>query len=211
MFEINKVKPSVLWYVIGYITTDGSLSTDKRHINITSKDRGHLYWIRNSLGLNVKVGKKGSGFSLRKDFSYFCISSVSFYSYLINVGLTSKKSLTLPALKVDEIYLNDFLRGVIDGDGNISSWIHKTNLNTQWVLRVFSGSSVFIEWLEKQIEKKFNLKGKIIRKTSSRSLNPIYTLKYGKKAAQKILKEVYYPNCLALKRKVIQARLCLQD
>ncbi len=75
MINLNKIKPTDLWYVIGYIATDGYLSTDGRHINITSN--------------------------------------------------------------------TDFLRGVIDGDGNISTWIHRTNHNRQWCLRIYSTQSVY--------------------------------------------------------------------
>lgn len=208
VLNLDKINPAHLWYVIGYIVADGNLSVDGRHINITSKDRGHLYFIRNSLGLQVKIGKKGRKQDSQKVYSYFCISSVTFYRYLLYIGLIPQKSLSLGQIKINENFFTDFLRGIIDGDGNISYWTHKTNATTQWCLRIFSGSFSFIDWLNRSITDHFGIQGRIIRKNS---LHTLYTLKYGKKSAGHILKELYYPNCLALKRKMILAHLCLQS
>lgn len=133
MIDVKKIKPSDLWYVIGYIATDGYLSSDKRHINITSKDRDHLYKIKAALYLQNTIGRKSSGFS-EKNFSQLQFGDVKFYRFLEGLGLTSKKSLTLGPLSINNNFFKDFLRGVIDGDGNISTWIHKTNHNRQRML-----------------------------------------------------------------------------
>ena len=37
MIDLTKIKPNDLWYLVGLVATDGSLSLDGRHINITSK------------------------------------------------------------------------------------------------------------------------------------------------------------------------------
>ncbi|MDP2929903.1 MAG: LAGLIDADG family homing endonuclease [Candidatus Omnitrophota bacterium] len=49
---------SKLWYLVGLITTDGCLSSDGRHINITSKDEAYLVKLKNELGLDNKIGVK---------------------------------------------------------------------------------------------------------------------------------------------------------
>ena len=54
MINTYKIDPTHLWYIIGYIATDGYLSIDGRHINITFKDRQHLYKIRDVLNLKNK-------------------------------------------------------------------------------------------------------------------------------------------------------------
>lgn len=141
MVDLAKVKESDLWYVIGYIATDGYLSIDKRHINITSKDREHLYLIRNALLLKNKIGRKARSYKKEKKYSQLQFGDVHFYKYLLELGLSTQKSLTLSALKINENFFFDFLRGVIDGDGNISSWTHRTNYNQQWCLRIYSALS----------------------------------------------------------------------
>lgn len=210
MVDLNKVRPSDLWYVIGYIATDGYLSIDRRHINITSKDRNHLYLIRRSLFLKNKVGRKSSGSVLKKKYSQLQLGDVNFYKFLTNLGLTPKKSLTLSKLNIKERYFVDFLRGVIDGDGNISTWVHKTNFHVQWCLRIFSASLEFIDWLQRRIELKFEVKGKLNSRKMKSSSNLLYCLKFGQISASRIIKQVYYENCLSLRRKYLQAQLCLQ-
>ena len=210
MIYVNKIKQSDLWYTIGYIATDGSLSIDGRHINITSKDRDHLYKIRTALNLGNKIGKKSREQSQEKKFSQLQFGDVRFYRYLLRLGLTSRKSLTIGPLNVDDNFFADFLRGVIDGDGNISTWIHKTNHHRQWCLRIYSASQIFIEWLNDRINQEFGVKGRLYSRKEKDRVNSIYLLKFGKSAASKILERIYYEGSLSLERKLAQARLCLQ-
>lgn len=210
MIDLNKVSSANLWYVIGYIATDGNLSIDGRHINITSKDRDHLYLIRKALFLKNKVGRKARKRGGEKEYSHLAFGDVKFFKYLKEIGITPKKSLTLGPFNIKREFFVDFLRGIIDGDGNISTWIHRTNLNRQWCLRIFSASFLFIQWLNKSIESNFEVEGKLYFEKRIEKKNGHYVLKYGKKAAMQILKIVYYPKCLSLERKYTQAQFCLQ-
>ncbi len=45
-------------YVIGLITTDGSLSKDGRHLNLTSKDIDQIQTFKRILNLKNKIGIK---------------------------------------------------------------------------------------------------------------------------------------------------------
>lgn len=211
MVDINKIKPSDLWYVVGYIATDGYLSIDGRHINITSKDRDHLYKIRVALKLENVIGRKSRGYSKEKNFSQLQFGDVRFYRFLLKLGLTSRKSLTIGSLRIDDNFFVDFLRGVIDGDGNISTWIHRTNRHHQWCLRIYSASKVFIEWLNNRIYQEFSEKGRLYSKKARDRANLIYILKFGKLSASRILKKIYYNGSLSLERKQLQAQLCLQE
>lgn len=211
MVDISKIKPSNLWYVIGYIATDGNLSIDGRHINITSKDREHLYKIRKALYLENAIGSKARVAEAERKYSYLQFGDVVFYKFLNTIGLISRKSLTLGPLNIDRRFFLDFLRGIIDGDGNISSWIHKTNFNHQWCLRIFSASHEFIKWVSDEIEDSFKIQGKLYFKKRSDRKNGHYTLKYGKHDAKAILRRLYYNKCLCLNRKLLKAQLCLQE
>lgn len=211
MVNLDKINQADLWYVIGYIVTDGYLSIDGRHINITSKDRGHLYKIRNTLQLQNKIGRKARSTEKIKRYSQLEFGDVNFYKYLNKIGITTRKSLTLGSLKINGEYFSDFFRGVVDGDGNISTWIHRTNRINQWCLRIYSASFSFIEWLNKKIENYFGVKGRLYFKKAVNKNNPIYLLKFGKISACKILKQIYYKDCLSLERKYLLAQQCLQE
>ena len=49
------IRDSHLWYLVGLITADGSLSCDGRHIDITSKDYNFLSNLKNMTGLKNKI------------------------------------------------------------------------------------------------------------------------------------------------------------
>jgi hypothetical protein len=211
MIDLNLVKPAHLWYTIGLIATDGNLSPNKRHINITSKDRGILILIKKALGIpNNKVGRKGRGGDPDKKYSYLQFSDVHFYRFLESIGLTRKKSLTLSPLKIPQGYYIDFLRGVIDGDGNMQKTVHTSNRNIQWTLRIVSGSPYFLPWIKDNVERIFELTGKsYVRKDKGK--NPLHILKYGKFAAKIILRRCYYKSCLTMPRKLKNAQKCIQS
>jgi len=199
-----------LWYVVGLITTDGNLSIDGRHIYITSKDRGFLYSVRRALLLSNKISRKARGGESEKKYSVLCISDTKFYKFLLSIGLTPKKSLTLKPIKVSDKYFHDFLRGVIDGDGSIRTWKHHTNGNTQWSLSVVSGSQVFSNWLKGEIERVYSVRGGVYGYKPVKKKNFLYTIKFGKFAAKRILAQVYYKKCLVLNRKLKQAIKCIE-
>ncbi|MBI2633606.1 MAG: hypothetical protein HYW78_04485 [Parcubacteria group bacterium] len=211
MVDLKNIKPQNLWYVIGYIATDGHLNKDGRHINITSKDRGHLVKIKKALSLKVKVGRKCRGDSHDKIYSQIQFGDVLFYRYLLHIGFIQRKSLNLGPIKIDRKYFIDFLRGVIDGDGSISTWIHKTNLHRQWSLRITSAAPLFIKWLKKEIESYFDVNGKLYGYKYSYKKNPIYILKFGKLATKIILYQTYHNNSLSLSRKNKKCVKCLRD
>ena len=127
MNRLSKVK--IIWspklaYVIGLITTDGCLSIDCCHIEFTSKDLGLVEIFRNYLGLNNKICKKARGGEKEKKYFRIQFGDKNFYEFLLSIGLTPHKSKTIGPLNIPENYFLDFLRGCIDGDGNILSLIH---------------------------------------------------------------------------------------
>jgi len=199
------------WYLVGLIASDGCLYTDKRHIDITAKEKAFLLSIKERLGLRAGVTKKSSG--LAGKYSYRVqIADVALYDFLLGIGLTPAKSKTLKAVNVPDNFFNDFLRGVIDGDGNIRKWAHPTNDGEQWCLRVYSGSINFLTWLSGKIEKLLRAKGKIYAEKKGPLKDKIvYTLKYGKVAAKEILKNCYQTESISLPRKYKLAIECVSS
>ncbi|MCK9613981.1 MAG: LAGLIDADG family homing endonuclease [Candidatus Omnitrophica bacterium] len=201
--ELN-IKGKKLWYLVGLITSDGNLSPDGRHIDITSSDYEFLQRVINLIGIKNKIGIK-YGKDKLKSF-HVQIANKNFYEFLLAIGLTPKKSLTIGAVKVAREFFPDFLRGLIDGDGSIRSWKHPTNFSEQWSLRIYSGSRKFLEWLDKKIQKYLEVYGKIHRNDKR---NAIYVLKFGKMAAREVLKSCYYKNNFSLERKNKLAQECI--
>lgn len=200
-------RENLFWYLVGLIATDGSLSVDGRHIDITSSAPEHLEQIRIALGLCCRVRPKWSGYGSRG--FHLQIGSVDLYQKLRRIGLTARKSLTLGQLGVPDRHFGDFLRGVVDGDGGIRRWIHPTNGREQWVIRIVGASRPFLAWIQSTVERLWQARGVThvqVRKTPH---HPLYTLQYGKLAARVILTECYYPGALALERKRALAVHCV--
>jgi hypothetical protein len=122
-----------LWYLVGLITADGSLSKDKRHIDITTKDYNFLNEIKKEFGLRNKIGVKNKQGKITYRIQ---TSNKNFYNFLMKIGLESNKSLRIKSLNIPKRYFVDFLRGVVDRDGEIKKWIHPTNNKQQWCLRI---------------------------------------------------------------------------
>ena len=197
-----QIEGANLWYLVGLVTSDGCLSGDGRHIDITSKERKFLEKIISVLGLVNKIGIKNKG-KVNQAY-HFQITNKSLYEFLLSIGLTPNKSLTLKSLDTPEEYFFDFLRGLIDGDGCIQRWIHPSNNREQWSLRIYSGSKEFIEWLNKIAGELLKVSGKVHKNAAN-----TWVLKYGKMAAKEIAKHCYYKNCFGLDRKIKLAQDCL--
>jgi intein/homing endonuclease len=199
-----KIEGSNLWYLVGLITSDGCLSSDGRHIDITSKDYEFLREIKDSLRISNKIGIKYN--SIKQKSFHIQIANRNFYDFLLSIGLTPNKSLTLEQVKIPEIYFYDFLRGLIDGDGGMQRWIHHTNRREQWNLRVASGSRKFLAWLKDEIEQATGVKGRLYFEAKN-----LFRLKYGKMAAKIIAQKCYYEGTISLERKKNLARACISS
>jgi len=197
--DLHTVRPADLWYVVGLIATDGCISRDGRHVDITSADRQHLETVRRILGLKIAIGKKRNG--PRTSVSYHIqIGSRDLVRFLTAIGLTPRKSLTIGPLDVPDDAFSDFLRGAIDGDGSIRTWIHPGNGIHQWALKISTASPGFAVWLRSRIEDCFHVKGALHCRATGLK-RPLYEVKFGKLAMKIILRACYYPGSAALERK----------
>lgn len=195
-----------LWYLVGLITSDGCLSRDGRHVDITSKDPEFLEELKQVLRLTNKVGVK-YGRNHKKAFR-LQIGNKNLYELLLSIGLSQKKSLTIGALKIPDEFFVDFLRGLIDGDGSIRRWFHPVNFLEQWSLRIYSGSKKFLEWLEGRISNSLRSLGRIYVHNNQQT---VFVLKFGKMAAREILKNCYYDKAFCLSRKNKLAHQCVDS
>jgi len=205
---LNKIKEKKIpedswWYLIGLIAADGSLSKDGRHIDITAKDYDFLKEIKSEFFFSNKIGIKRKGEHTTHRLQ---IADKELYKALESIGLGENKSLTIGPLAISKEFFKDFLRGIIDGDGEIKRWIHPQNKKEQWCLRIRSGSKKFLEWLMGETELAFGAKGKLYKESKAVS---DYRLKYGKMAAQAILRHCYSGKAIGLKRKRYMAQKCI--
>ena len=103
IFMIRRYKPRQVrvfdWspdiaYVVGLIATDGCLSGDGRHVMFTSKDIEQIGHFKLIIGSFCKIGFTRN---TRSEAFRITISDVQFYDWLMSIGLTPHKSLTISA------------------------------------------------------------------------------------------------------------------
>lgn len=205
----NKIK--LVWspnfaYAIGLIATDGCLSKDGRHIDLTSKDREQLKNFLECLNIKNKISYKTSG-SNKKLCYRIQFGDVRFYKFLLNIGVTPQKSKTIGAIDIPNKYFFDFLRGHLDGDGTFYSYWDKRWKSSFMFYTVFvSASKKHINWIQKELFLRLNIKGHISKAVS----NSVYQLKYAKSESIQLLKNIYNKNVqYFLKRKYLKIKKCL--
>ncbi len=186
-----------LAYCVGLVASDGCLSSDKRHIDLTSKDIQLLETYRSIISTSAKIGSKKNGAG---QLSYRVqVSDVSFYDFLLAVGLTPNKSKTLGPLIVADIFYRDFLRGYFDGDGTIHGYWDKRWANSlMYYCEFTSASNKFLSWMKQKNKELILLEGGRIKRARSAE-----SLSYAKTDSKKIYRFMYYSDdvpCLARKR-----------
>lgn len=200
---------SLLAYAIGLLTTDGSLSKDGRHITLVSTDLPLLRAFKNCLPFSTKITNKlPGGFSKKRTYK-IQFGNVQFYRWLLKIGLFPNKTYTISDLKIPDKYFRDFLRGHLDGDGDIQTYIDDYNIykNKRYAYRRLytrfrSASEKHILWLRTVTQKLIGLRGHIIRSERTDRIVPQWSLRYAKKESLKLLIWLYRnPKAPCLQRK----------
>lgn len=196
-------------YAIGLLATDGNLSSDGRHISMSSKDKEQLENFLKCLGIKNTIGTNRSGardISLRVQ-----IGDIKFYDFLVSIGLIPAKSKTIGELKIPDKYFFDFLRGHFDGDGTFYSyWDPRWRSSFMFYVELGSASKNHIIWLQNKIKLLSCAVGRI---TKSKN-NSVFRLKFAKAESLKLLPKLYYNPlviCLSRKRKKVEKALASVD
>ncbi|MCC7160488.1 hypothetical protein IT399_02090 [Candidatus Nomurabacteria bacterium] len=195
-----------LAYAIGLITTDGCLVGDGLLIDLTSKDKEQLLNFSKCVGVNFSIGKKRNG--NKGICSRIQFKNKIFYNFLLSIGLTPKKSLTMGKLRIPDKYFFDFLRGCFDGDGTFYSyWDKRWKSSHVFYLEFVSASKKHIDWLREHLKNTISVFGHI----GKNGKNSTFQLKYAKREAIQIIKKMYYnPSVVCLSRKRVKIKKALE-
>lgn len=189
-------------YAVGLITTDGNLSSDRRHIILVSKDASLLKTFKKCLGLKNKIGSRRSSYTGKKNCHHVQFGNVILYKWLLNIGLIPNKTKRVGLLKILNKYFFDFLRGHLDGDGDIRRYQDPVYPNSERLyIRFCSASLKHIQWLQERINSLLKINGFI------RSGSRVYSLAFAKKDSLTLLPRLYPTSnvpCLKRKYKIIK-------
>ncbi len=210
-----KGKVKIKWssnfaYAVGLIVTDGCLSKDGRHILFVSMETEQIDNYMTALGIQNIIGRTTSSFTTKKAFRVQ-FSDVLFYKFLLGIGLTPAKSLTIQEITVPDEYFFDFVRGCFDGDGSsYSYWDPRWKSSFMFYLSFASGSVVFVTWLQSTIAKFSGLHGHISMHKKKGGKNNYYQLRYSKYEAMKLARLMYKnKNSITLTRKYLKIKKSL--
>lgn len=184
-------------YVVGLIATDGCLvSRGRRHLSFDSGDEQLVRTFLRCLGrqmvyraLPTRIG----GVRYKAQFS-----DVRFYKWLMEIGLMPRKSLVLGAIDVPDQHLLPLVRGLLDGDGTISNFVHHPTVKTypayeyERLWAVFtSASRAHLEWIESRISALLDVRGLVEQMKPRPGRHDFFRLKYGKAASIVLLRALY--------------------
>lgn len=191
---------SIVWtptlaYAVGLLATDGC-QTDGRHIAFPSADRDLVEILLRCLGKANKIATvrtRTGGLVYRTQFG-----DVLFCRWLSSIGVTPRKSLTLGALDVPDDLILPCARGLLDGDGDITNFVHAPTKKTypnylyeRIVVGFNSASRGHLEWLRRKLEPLVGVPGWLHVKPATADRHEFLTLRYGKADGLRLLALVY--------------------
>ncbi len=196
-------------YAVGLVATDGCVLRSRPITLFTSKDRELVALLLQSLGLRKTIYRKMGGFG---SWTYQTeIHDASLHRWLNRVGVMPGKSLTLGAIDVPEAFFVPFVRGLLDGDGSIMSYVHAPNrrryplhVYRRLTTRFYSASKSHLEWLALRL-RALDVLGSISTDSRASRAHALDCLQLGKRASRTLLAELYRDHAapaLARKRSI---------
>jgi len=182
-------------YILGFILADGCISwnPEKGYYSLTitasEKDKEHLEKIRNILSSTkpLSYSSKTNSYRLIANSKVLC-------QKLMQIGILPRKSLNVRLPTIPEDQLRHFIRGVIDGDGNVRYL--KREKSPYFEITIASGSKFFCEDLVECIRENFGI-GANIRKIGKNT----HVIQYSCSRGKKLANFIYLDASLFLGRK----------
>lgn len=152
-------------YWLGFIYADGSLIKqtygNMLKIDLSVVDEKHLYKLRECMNsdIDIPVYSTTQGYSNNTKYARFKITSDKICNDLENHGVFYNKTLILKKPNLDYSLIRHFIRGYIDGDGCITSYIPKRyNSNKRSYSVKVVGTLNILDFIKKYIEDNSSIK-----------------------------------------------------
>jgi hypothetical protein len=184
---------SALAYAVGLAATDGCLINTGRHVAFVSTNREQIEAFLSCIGRNpsaTRIRKDGNAYRVQ-------LGDIELYRWLEAAGLTQRKSLTLGRVEVPPDLFLDLVRGLLDGDGSISHYVHRPvvrnyprYLYRRLTVRFHSASPEHLKWLQKRLAEVLSIRGAVVQQSKDLA-NNMYALQYAKYASISLLTTLY--------------------
>lgn len=136
-------------YVLGFISTDGNIGHRLDVLTISQKEIEILEKIKKVMQAEQTI----LYYKHHQDIHHLQIGSGEIVRDLLKLGITPNKSLSIKFPEVPDEYVMHFIRGVLDGDGSITSGMFK----------IGTGSSDFAQTLKHKLITMLNVEPERVR------------------------------------------------
>lgn len=191
-------------YILGIILSDGCLSYDKHskryRITISMNDYELIEFLRSRYSPTKKLYEYNNAGGKGTTYTFITTNDYDVY-FLQQLGVNERKSKSLIFPQVEQIYMNDMIRGIFDGDGSV--YVNRTKSNNKLYeylnASITTGSELFADGLMKILNKNSITAHKV---KDSRKYKMIWYVKVYSKADMKKFHDYIYRDCiLYLRRK----------
>jgi len=171
-------------YILGFIFADGNVAWNPKKgyytltITASEKDIEHLEKIR-----KIMSSTKPLLYAVKTKSYRLIVNDKELCRRLMYLGVIPKKSLIVKFPKIPKEYLRHFIRGVIDGDGNVR-YVERSR-SSYFEITIASGSQVFCEGFIKAIKENLGINANI-RNVGQNTKIIQYSCSRGEKLAEYI-------------------------
>lgn len=191
-------------YLLGLIYADGNIAWNPKKgyysltITASEKDGAHLENIRNLLSSTKPLLYAPKTKSYR-----LIVSNKNLCRALMGLGVTPKKSLTVKFPEIPGAYLRHFVRGVIDGDGNVRYVSRKRS--PYFEITIASGSIEFCKGLVEAIKESLGIDANIREVAKN-----VYVIQYSCSRGERLAEYTYQDATTFLNRKNLEYEKLLE-
>lgn len=198
-------------YFFGFVQTDGNLNKpfEKRDkgrlcIELSRKDLHILKSFKKlfpSVYSGLKARTRDTNFKKGHTSYTLTICDMKFRNEINKLGIPYGKKSENVTPPTTDFCERDYIRGLIDGDGSVG--ITKKRFP---FIGISAKSEVLKNYLYQAIEKITGERKRLVRNKRDN----IYNIMVNREKAQQLIRYLYYPGCLALKRKLKKAKTALK-
>ncbi len=175
-------------YVLGFFCADGGMIDAPymrgQYVSFFNTDQELLEKIKLAMSSehNVRLVRKAGTNGNNKNFYLLKIGNHKLFKDLSSLGLTPNKSLTIRMPMVPKKFLDDFIRGLLDGDGCL--YVEKPKKTLKLIFT--SGSRDFLVDLMKEMGQHYKIPAQNIL-----GGRRYFQLRFGQTVAWHILPKIY--------------------
>ncbi|MGH2406154.1 MAG: hypothetical protein ACRDGN_17100, partial [bacterium] len=168
-------------------------------MTLVSRDVELLEGVADILEVKTKLVPHRGGYSKTGVF-HIMFGDLLFCDWLIGIGVTPRKTHTIGSITVPDSLFADFLRGHLDGDGSIITYVdhYNTKLKASYVyqrlyVKFVSASRAHVEWLRASMKRILGIDGYLtVQRRAEGQRAALFGLCLAKRDAIHLLRRLYY-------------------